>query len=231
MIAAEPSRRRPLKFGAMTIRVGDQHTEVPLGRTTDLMGWIAEVTLADVPVPLDPSDVARRAWITRHERYGTAAVPGPDEYQTHDGQILSKGAAQAFQQHFETAFKGSPYTAFVTHYTPEEIIEKQMKPLLANDGKTGLLIHDHGDGRVEATALFNTSAVKGAGITLLKEAIAKHGVNYAEAYGPYLPAIYKQLGLETTEQFPFDPSLAAPTWDQKKFDQPNYHLMRLKRAA
>lgn len=39
-----------------------------------------------------------------------------------------------------------------------------MTPILRNDGKTGVLIHDHGDGRVEATALFNVGT-KGAGAT------------------------------------------------------------------
>lgn len=139
-------------------------------------------------------------------------------------------AHAAFRQKFEAAFKDSPYDAFVSHYTPEEMAAGHMVPLTANDGKTGLLVKDHGDGRIEATALFNTSDVKGAGIALLKEAIDKHGVNYVEAYGPYLPKIYGALGFQTDEQFKFDPSLAASNWNRAKFDDPDYHTMRLKRG-
>lgn len=106
-----------------------------------------------------------------------------------------------------------------------------MTALLSEDGRAGVLIHDHGDGRIEPTALFNTSGNKGAGLALFRQAIAKYGANYAECYGPVLPRLYATLGFGDDEAFPFDPAQADPRWDAKRFNHPDYHLMRLRQPA
>lgn len=140
-------------------------------------------------------------------------------------------SAEEFSAAFTRAFKGSPYAAFVNHYTPAEIKAEHMTPLLSADGKTGLLIHPHGDGRIEPTALFNTSTTKGAGVAMLREAVDKHGANYVEAYGPVLPRLYATLGFKDDQVYPFDTSMAAKNWDYARFDNPDYHTMRLTRQA
>ena len=65
----------------------------------------------------------------------------------------------------------------MTHYSLAEMQSKGMTPLLSNGRKTGQAIWNHGDGRIEATALFNESGIKGAGSRLLKETVDNHGVN------------------------------------------------------
>ena len=128
---------------------------------------------------------------------------------------------------FERAFPaGSKYSAFVTHYTTEEL--SHMTLLLANDGQTGQAIHDHGDGRIEATALFNTDG-KGEGIALLNRAIMEDGVNYLECYAPYLPQAYAKLGFAETGRYPFDPKQAAADWNYQDFGTPDYVTMALRR--
>lgn len=102
-----------------------------------------------------------------------------------------------------------------------------MKPLLSSDGKTGLLVHDHGDGRVEATALFSTSEVPGAGLELLKGAIDNEGVNYVECFGPVLPVLYGTLGFVADTTSSFDPQYAPSNWDSARFDSPDYVTMRI----
>src|SRR6185295_3413976 len=145
--------------------------------------------------------------------------------EVHHGDPDQPSPAQ-FKAEFDAAFKDSPYKAFVSHYTEDQIAG--MTRIIKNDGKTGMLVHDHNDGRIEGTALYNTSTVKGAGRALLKAAIAEHGVNYVECYGGTLDTIYRDLGFETTEQYPFDDAQAASDWDYARFDRPDYHIMRLQ---
>ena len=136
-----------------------------------------------------------------------------------------------FSKGFDRAFKGSPYAAFVNHYSPAEIKDQHMVPVMAAGGKAGLLVHDHGDGRIEATALFNTSKAPGVGLGLLQEAVDVHHVNYVEAFGPVLPKLYGKLGFKDAEVYPFDPAEAPAGWDSKRFDTPDYHTMGLPAHA
>lgn len=130
-----------------------------------------------------------------------------------------------FKQAFDQAFPpGSEFANHVTHYTEEQL--GQMKTFLSSDGKAGVVIHDHGDGRIEATALFNTGTTKGAGLAMLAHAVSK-GANYVECYGPVLNKLYESLGFKVIDRFPFDDSLAAPGWDYEKHGRPDYHTMKL----
>ncbi|MES1975737.1 MAG: zeta toxin family protein [Pseudomonadota bacterium] len=153
-----------------------------------------------------------------HGQFGTGTA----------GRQASDRALKDFRSTFEKAMgPGNPFTNHVSHYSATEMRAQGMVPLTANGGKTGVLVHDHGDGRIEATALYNVSDVPGAGRAILKDAIDNHGVNYVECYGPVLPELYKTLGFQVSERFPFDPSQAAPTWDYAQFDHPDYVTMRL----
>lgn len=135
---------------------------------------------------------------------------------------------EEFHQRFSSAMEGSPFVHHVTNHTPEEIRSGRMTPLITNGGKTGVLVHDHGDGRIEPTGLFNQSGVKGAGVDLLRHTMDHHGANYAECYGPRLPKLYNRVGFKTTEKYRFDRDQAAPGWDFRQFDSPSYHIMGLK---
>lgn len=101
-----------------------------------------------------------------------------------------------------------------------------MTPILRNDGKTGVLIHDHGDGRVEATALFNVGT-KGAGGDLLRDVIGSHGVNYVECIGPGLAKYYGTFGFQVSSVEPFDPAKAVSGWNTATMGTPDYYKMRL----
>jgi len=158
--------------------------------------------------------------LSTHMRYVGALDPSEVEVTSpHD-----------FSYRFSEAMKGSPYIHHVNHYSPDEIASSHMKPLTSNAGKTGLLVHDHGDGRVEATGLYNRSKVPGAGVDLLTHAMTHHGVNYVECFGPRLPQIYRKAGFVTREKLPFDPEQAPPGWNHKDFDHPSYHLMTPRKA-
>ena len=133
----------------------------------------------------------------------------------------------AFSASFEAAFKDNPYTAFVNHYTPEEIQNEGMKPLTSNNGQTGLLIHDHGDGRIEATALYNVSDTPGAGRALLQDSVANHGVNYVECFGEGLRDIYQTVGFQVDTTSSFDPQYAPKDWNYEKFGTPDYYTMKI----
>jgi len=151
----------------------------------------------------------------------------------HDREITADAqtaSPEKFSAAFEAAFRGSPFTAFVNHYSPAQMRAGKMTPVLIAGGKAGILIHDHGDGRVEATAVFNTSGRRGAGLALLRLGVEQHGVNYVECFGPALPELYGRLGFADTDVYPFDPAQEPPGWDHARFDEPDYHLMKLPAA-
>ena len=197
--------------------------------------WTAGPSLPELdapgPPPFADGDPAAAVWTERLHPRGRG---GKFARTTRPGRAGGNGAAatpEGFSAAFERAFQGSPYSAFVNHYTPAEIKAEHMTPVLAEGGKAGVLIHDHGDGRIEPTALFNTSGSKGAGLALLRRAVAEHHANYVECYGPVLPRLYGTLGFADDETYPFDTSMAAPDWDYKRFDNPDYHIMTLRKPA
>jgi hypothetical protein len=143
----------------------------------------------------------------------------------------AEASPEEFSRRFEAAFAGSPFAAFVNHYTPAEMRAAHMTTVLAEGGKAGVAIHDHGDGRVEATAVFNTSGKPGAGLGLLRMAVDRYHVNYVECFGPVLPRLYGALGFADADVYPFDPAEEPPGWDHARFDEPDYHTMRLAEAA
>lgn len=169
----------------------------------------------------DPSELrdTRGRWARRPGGTSPAAAGG-----------IREVSPEEFTRAFDAAFAGSLYAAFVNHYTPAQIRAGRMTPLLGYGGKAGVLIHDHGDGRVEATALFNDSGQHGAGVALLRLAIREHGVNYVECFGPALPRMYGTLGFADDQVYKFDPEQSPKGWDRTRFDTPEYHTMRLART-
>jgi hypothetical protein len=164
-------------------------------------------------VPFDES------WDLSDERAAKGATPLAPSLDS-DVSLSQFHAAFA-----EAVPVGSRYSAYVSRYSVAEM--KGMTPLLANDGKTGLLIRNHGDGRIEATALFNVSGVRGAGEALLRDAVLQHRVNYVECFGPRLNTIYQRLGFRDTAVHAFDPAQAPAGWNYALDGTPDYHIMRL----
>jgi hypothetical protein len=141
----------------------------------------------------------------------------------------NSGLPERFHSAFADAMRDSPFQHHVTHHSIDEI--QQMKHIhLSEDGKAGYLVKDHGDGRVEATGLFNQSGDRGRGRAMLSDAVKNHGVNYVEAYGPKLPKLYEEVGFKTHEKYPFDQELAHPDWDYERHGKPDYHIMHLDRG-
>jgi phage-related protein (TIGR01555 family) len=128
-----------------------------------------------------------------------------------------------FKAAFDKAFEGSKFTNHVSHYSEDDLAH--MKLFTTPDGKAGVAVHDHGDGRVEATALFNQGGEKGAGLKLLDHVVRNAGVNYVECYGPRLNKLYESVGFKPTSENSFNPEYAANGWDYKEFDHPSYYTM------
>jgi len=147
--------------------------------------------------------------------------------QYEKGEAFGKVSPTKFLKSFKEAFTNNPRSAYVNHYTFAEIKAGKMTPMLSRDGKTGVLIHDHGDGRIEATALFNSGNKSGSGLRLLKEAVDKYGVNYVECFGDFLKNTYGSVGFKVESTSPFDPQYAPSNWNYKAFGKPNYYTMRI----
>ena len=134
-------------------------------------------------------------------------------------------SAKDFKTAFAAAHAASDRQAYVTDYSEADLAT--MKACYVSpDGKAGVAVHDHGDGRIEGTALFNNGAEKGTGIALLKHAIIHAGVNYAECYGPHLNKMYEKLGFVEATRDPFNKEYAAPTWNYERDDHPDYVTMK-----
>lgn len=148
-----------------------------------------------------------------------AAPPDPTKHEIYEAK------AEDFHKAFTEAFKDSDMAGFVTHYPLDQL--KKMKLFTTKDGKAGVAVHDHGDGRVEATALFNNGAAKGAGLALLRHTVANEKVNYVECFGPALNKLYGTLGFKVSTQNSFNPTFAPPNWNTEKHDSPDYFTMKL----
>lgn len=161
-----------------------------------------------------------------HGRFGSGGGGGKSKPEKSGPDVEPREATpKEFRAAFGKAFpKGSEFENHVTHYTEDQL--RGMRCYVSKDGTSGVALHDHGDGRVEATALFNNGGPKGAGLAMLAHAIGQ-GANYVECYGPHLNQMYEKLGFKSTNKYAFDPSMAAPGWDAAKFDSPDYHTMSL----
>jgi hypothetical protein len=135
-------------------------------------------------------------------------------------------SASEFKGAFDRAFAGSPRAWYVSHYSEEELAK--MKTFLSHDGKTGVAVHDHGDGRVEVTALFNQGGPPGARIAMLQHAVDHAGANYVECFGEPLRNAYSMLGFTETSRSAFDPKYAPPHWTPGS-GTPDYFTMSLSR--
>ena len=102
--------------------------------------------------------------------------------------------------------------------------------LVAEDGKAGIAVKNHGNRVIEGTALFNVSGINGLGLALLQQAVEDFGVNYVECFGETLRAKYETLGFRVQESFKFDKSLAPQDWDYENLDEPKYHTMVLRKG-
>jgi hypothetical protein len=147
--------------------------------------------------------------------------------QYEKGEAFGVVSPAKFLKSFNEAFANNPRSCFVNHYTLSEIKAGKMKALLSTDGKTGVLIHDHGDGRIEATALFNNSNKSGSGLRLLQQAVDSHGVNYVECFGEFLREAYTTVGFKVDTTSAFDPQYAPSNWNYERFGTPNYYTLRI----
>jgi len=189
-----------------------------------------------ISVPYDESWGAAGHWADRrleaaydpNQPRVPAGSPTGGEWTAGESPLASgvySASAAEYKIAFDAAFADNPRSAYVTHYTEAEL--QEMTLLLSNGGKTGQAIWDHGDGRIEATAVFNVSGIRGEGLRLLKEAVDDHGVNYLECFGPKLPEIYGTLGFKDTAVYPFDPAQAPKGWNYERDGTPDYHIMGL----
>ena len=132
-----------------------------------------------------------------------------------------------FLKAFRVAMKDNERAGYVTEYSIEEYGAMQAL-YLSEDGKAGLAILDHGDGRIEATSGFNRGSTPNIVLEMLKESVNKDGVNYVEAFGP-LQHYYTKAGFEVDDVFPFDPDQAPSNWNEELHGKPNYYTMKVKK--
>lgn len=173
----------------------------------------AGMTLFEVMVPRE-SPWAQAMGV---KHMGPGPHPNGTPQSIHAGRLGVPVDTETFMAAFEATMRGSEFEAFVTWYDKAEV--DGMKRFMAPDGKSGVMVKDHGDGRIEATALFSTpDADHRSGRRLLREMMNHEGVNYAECFGPRLRGMYELLGLETHSEYPFNREYAPPAWNYDLHD-------------
>lgn len=160
-----------------------------------------------------------------HPRGPDGKFGGGGATSSTDLSVAPRAASpQEFKAAFERAFKDNTRSAFVSHYTDAELAG--MKTFLSADGKAGIAVHDHGDGRIEGTALFNNGSSKGAGIAMLQHAVKEGGVNYLECFGEHLRGAYEAAGFKVDTKSPFNREYAPSNWNYERDGEPNYYTLR-----
>jgi hypothetical protein len=207
--------------GKMTSTSFDQLWKRGMAATKDHPEMLQSI---DVFKPASRSDAGDDDFESKHPRDKDGKF-GAGGGSAAAGTFQPKEAtSKEFSSAFTSAFSGSKFTNHVTHYSEEQLAG--MKLYTTKDGKAGVAVHDHGDGRIEATALFNAgSSEKGAGLKLLDHAVKHAGVNYVECYGPVLNELYASKGFKVSSKSPFASEYAAKGWDYKEFDHPDYYTM------
>lgn len=118
---------------------------------------------------------------------------------------------------FDECLSGTARGAYVTRYD-----DPNLTYLVS--GRTGLVVIDHGDGRIEAGGLFN-GGPKGSGLALLDFVIENYGVNYVECFAP-LHEVYARLGFVVTNQSPWNNEYRPDHW-HPSLGTPDYYEMAL----
>lgn len=134
--------------------------------------------------------------------------------------------ASEFQRAFEVNMKDDPRAPYVTAHSPEDL--ENMTTYLSADGMVGFAVKDHGNGDIEATQAFNGGSTPGAFLSMLKESVAKDGVNYVEAFAP-LHRYYERAGFVVDTESDWDPDQAPDNWSDD-LGKPKYYTMRIGKS-
>ena len=122
--------------------------------------------------------------------------------------------------------KDDPRAPYVTAHSPEDL--ENMTTYLSADGMVGFAVKDHGNGDIEATQAFNGGSTPGAFLSMLKESVAKDGVNYVEAFAP-LHRYYERAGFVVDTESDWDPDQAPDNWSDD-LGKPKYYTMRIGKS-
>jgi hypothetical protein len=152
------------------------------------------------------------------------------EFEPNDALTFADVPARSFYDAFESAMgPHNRYSAYVSHYSIPEL-EDMLARYLSATGLSGIAVKDHGDGRIEGTALFNEGDPPGSGSVVLEHAINHAGVNYLECFGDGLRRIYERTGFVVMDRFPFNDEYAPRDWNYGLFGRPDYFTLQLRRA-
>lgn len=130
-----------------------------------------------------------------------------------------------FKTAFTEAMRGSEFKAFVNDYSEDELGQMKALVLVGGDGAAGIAVKDHGDGRIEGTALFSQGGPKGTGSELLQRAVTEHGVNYLECFGERLRSLYERSGFVVESASDFSDEYAPKDWNPEH-GRPKYYTLR-----
>ena len=128
---------------------------------------------------------------------------------------------------YRTAFEGWAHRnpsrkPYVTRFSTSDILRDGMQAFTTPDGRTGALLRDHHDGRIEVCGLFSDGP-KGAGSVLVEYLASEWGANYLECFDALEP-VYWALGFEVTSRSPWNPEYAPADWDES-LGTPDYLTM------
>lgn len=177
-----------------------------------------------------------QGWTSMRDAYEMTAE-GREAYDATTGVLEPNDAPLEFTnvsaKTFYEAFEGAmgpqnPYSAYVSHYSIPELQDMRAR-YLSSSGLSGIAVKDHGDGRIEGTALFNEGDPRGSGSAMLQHAIDHAGVNYLECFGEGLRDLYERNGFVVVDMFPFNDEYAPSNWNYKLFGRPDYFTMKLRR--
>lgn len=141
------------------------------------------------------------------------------------GRIVPVVTPQRYEDAIEHEMRGHPREGYLTFYPASKIQSERMIPILENDGQTGVLVWNHGDGRIEMAGGFNNSSVPGAGMDLLRRTRDQYHVNWIEAFEPLDKKYAKELGFHEISRDEWNDEYAPAAWDYDKMGRPSVVYM------
>lgn len=166
----------------------------------------------------------RREGIIKQRNFDIPDTSGATAHYRNPDFLDNVGAAETedFFSGFAQAKRGK-YGAFLDDLDQSHFDADNIRTYTAFDGKVGVALIEHDDGRIEIGSLFaSPDAPDGAGRDMLRFVVRERDGNWLNNFDGPLTEFYREEGFEVVARAPFDPKFAPAGWDFDRFGTPDY---------
>lgn len=145
-------------------------------------------------------------------------------YERNIRHQFSQVPGDEFHKAYQSVLNHPQFGKHVEPYNREDLNSPAIRTYLGYGGTVGGALKDHGDGRLEATGLFNMGGPPGTGGQMLQH-LQNQGANYLTAIGESLRDKYLSNGWQVNSVWPWDDGMAPDNWDYHTHGRPDVYEM------